>query len=149
MSQTTDVVPVHILLVEDDPGDVVLTKAALKNGRVYNTLAVVEDGERALKFLRREAPYSDAARPDLILLDLNMPRMDGRETLEHIKADPALRAIPVIVLTTSDDDQDIEQSYNLQAASFVSKPVDLVQFTKVVQSIKDFWLCAVRYPKAT
>ncbi len=117
MSQTTDVVPVHILLVEDDPGDIVLTKEALKNGRIYNALDVVEDGERALKFLRREAPYSDATRPDLILLDLNMPRMDGRETLEHIKADPALRAIPVVVLTTSDDDQDIEQSYDLQAAS--------------------------------
>jgi len=138
--------PVEVLLVEDDPGDVVLTQAALRSGKLCNALNVVHDGYEALQYLRRQGPYAGAVRPDLILLDLNMPRMDGRETLERIKSDPELRAIPVVILTTSDSPGDVAASYALQASCFMSKPVDLQQFTRVVQSIKDFWLCLVRYP---
>lgn len=138
--------PVDILLVEDDPGDVMLTREALKNGKAYDSLNVVKDGIEALAYLRREGEYADAIRPDLILLDLNMPRMDGRETLAAIKADDDLKGIPVIVLTTSAADQDVVKSYDLRASCFVTKPVDLAQFTEVVRAIKSFWLCVVTYP---
>lgn len=141
--------PIDILLVEDDPADVELTMRALKNGKVFNSLNVAEDGIQAMQFLRREGEYADCPRPDLILLDLNMPRKDGRETLEEIKADPSLRSIPVVVLTTSDAERDVLQSYDLQASSYVTKPVDLEQFTTVVKSIKSFWLCVVKYPEQT
>ena len=143
----SNISPIDILLVEDDEADVELTRRAFKNGKVYNSLSVVGDGVDALSFLRREGKFADAVRPDLILLDLNMPRKDGRETLEELKADPALRSIPVVVLTTSDADRDIVQSYDLQASCYVTKPVDLKQFTDVVKSIKNFWLCVVKYPE--
>ena len=137
---------INVLLVEDDPGDILLTQKALQNGKIYNSLNIARDGVEALKFLRREKPFPDAPRPDLILLDLNMPRKDGRETLSEIKADENLKNIPVVILTTSEADQDIARSYDLQASCFVTKPVDLEQFTTVVRSIRDFWLCIVKYP---
>jgi len=148
MSTATQSMPklIDILLVEDDEGDVLLTKKALANGKIYNTLSVARDGVEALAFLRKENEHSDAARPDLILLDLNMPRMDGRETLAQIKQDENLRSIPVVVLTTSDSDQDILKSYDLQASCYITKPVDLVQFTSVVRAIKDFWFTIVKLP---
>ena len=148
MSTATQSMPklIDILLVEDDEGDVLLTKKALTNGKIYNTLSVAKDGVEALAFLRKEGEHSGAPRPDLILLDLNMPRMDGRETLAQIKQDENLRSIPVVVLTTSDSDQDILQSYDLQANCYITKPVDLKQFTSVVRAIKDFWFTIVKLP---
>ncbi len=137
---------IDILLVEDDEGDVLLTKKALTNGKIYNSLNVTKDGVDALAFLRQEGEYASAVRPDLILLDLNMPRMDGRETLAQIKKDKNLRSIPVVVLTTSDSDRDILKSYDLQASCYVTKPVDLEQFVCVVKAIKDFWFSVVKLP---
>ena len=139
--------PVDILLVDDDEGDVLLTQKALKKGKISNSLSVARDGVEALQFLRNEGEFKDAPRPDMILLDLNMPRMDGRETLAEIKKDPELKTIPVIVLTTSDADQDIVKSYDLQASCYVTKPVDLAQFTRVVQTLQEFWLCVVKFPQ--
>ncbi|MDB4766288.1 response regulator [bacterium] len=138
--------PIDILLVDDDPGDVLLTQKALKSGKLFNSLNVAKDGVEALEYLRREGRFKDATRPDLILLDLNMPRMNGEETLTEIKNDPDLKSIPVVVLTTSNADKDVIQSYDLQASCYVSKPVDLGQFTNVVQSLKEFWLCVVKLP---
>ena len=148
MSTATQSLPklIDILLVEDDEGDVLLTKKALANGKIYNSLNVAKDGVEALAFLRQEGEYNNAPRPDLILLDLNMPRMDGRETLAQIKQDENLRSIPVVVLTTSDSDQDVLQSYDLQASCYITKPVDLKQFTSVVRAIKDFWFSVVKLP---
>lgn len=137
---------IDILLVEDDEGDVLLTKKALANGKIYNSLNVARDGVEAMAFLRQEGEYADVPRPDLILLDLNMPRMDGRETLAQIKQDEDLRSIPVVVLTTSDSDQDILKSYDLQASCYITKPVDLEQFTGIVRAIKDFWFTVVKLP---
>jgi two-component system response regulator len=145
-SPNPSVIPINILLVDDDPGDVLLTKKALTNGKVYNSLTVAENGVEALQILRREGQYKEAPFPDLILLDLNMPKMDGRETLAELKADDDLKRIPVVVLTTSDSERDIADIYDLQASCFITKPVDLPQFTKAVQSIRDFWLCFVKYP---
>jgi CheY-like chemotaxis protein len=138
--------PANILLVEDNPGDVRLTIEALRDAKVRNNLSVVGDGVEALRFLRREGKYADAMRPDLILLDLNLPKMDGREVLAAIKADEALRTIPVVVLTTSRAEQDIAKSYALHANCYVTKPVDLDQFLHVVRSIEDFWLSIVTIP---
>lgn len=138
--------PVEILLVEDNPGDVRLTIEALKDGKIPNMLTVVEDGVKALGFLRREGEFAGASRPDLILLDLNLPRMDGRELLEVIKKDPQLKRIPVVVLTTSQSDKDIADCYELQANCYITKPVDLDRFMEVVQSIEDFWLSVVKLP---
>jgi two-component system, chemotaxis family, response regulator Rcp1 len=138
--------PIEILLVEDSPGDVRLTREALKDGKVRNNLHVVIDGVEALGFLRREGRFADAVRPDLILLDLNLPRKDGREVLTEIKLDPELAIIPVVVLTTSQAEQDILRAYRLHANCYVTKPVDLDQFIKVVQSIEDFWLTIVKLP---
>jgi len=138
--------PINILLVEDDEGDVLLTKKALSNGKIYNSLNVAKDGVEALAFLRKEREYAEALRPDLILLDLNMPRKDGRETLAEIKGDVHLRSIPVVVLTTSDSDRDILKSYDLQASCYITKPVDLQQFIEVVKAIKDFWFTVVKLP---
>jgi len=138
--------PIDILLVDDDEGDVLLTKRALKNGRIFNSLSAAKDGVEAMAFLRQEGEYADAPRPDLILLDLNMPRMDGRETLAQIKQDKNLRSIPVVVLTTSDSEQDVLQSYDLQASCYITKPGDLEQFTNVVRAIKDFWFSVVKLP---
>jgi two-component system, chemotaxis family, response regulator Rcp1 len=139
--------PVEILLVEDNPGDVRLTKEALKEAKVINNLTVLKDGVEALAFLRQQGMYDKAATPHLILLDLNLPRKDGREVLAEIKADDKLKRIPVVVLTTSQDEQDIYKSYNLHANCYVTKPVDLEQFMTVVKSIEDFWLGIVMLPK--
>ena len=139
--------PVEILLVEDNPGDVRLTKEALKEAKVINNLTVLKDGVEALAFLRHQGIYDNAATPHLILLDLNRPRKDGREVLAEIKADEKLKRIPVVVLTTSQDEQDVFKSYNLHANCYVTKPVDLEQFISVVKSIEDFWLGIVMLPK--
>lgn len=138
--------PVEILLVENNPGDIRLTKEALKEGKVLNKLHVVMDGVEALAFLRREGKYSDAVRPDLILLDLNMPKKNGREVLAEIKEDEDLRRIPVVVLTVSSDEEDILKAYNSHANCYVTKPVDLDQFFKIVKSIEEFWLTIVKLP---
>jgi two-component system, chemotaxis family, response regulator Rcp1 len=139
-------VPIDILLVEDDPSDVLLTKKALTKAKFFNSLNVAVDGIDALSFLKREGNYADAPRPDLILLDLNMPRMDGREFLAAIKADDDLKRIPVVVLTTSDADQDVIKTYDLQASCYITKPVGLDAFKQVVGTIQDFWLAVVKYP---
>ena len=138
--------PIEILLVEDNPGDVRLTQEALGEAKVRNNLAVARDGVEALAYLRREAPFSDVSRPDLVLLDLNLPLKDGREVLAEIKADPELRRLPVVVLTTSTAEKDILESYNLHANCYISKPVDLEQFVGIVASIEDFWLTIVKLP---
>ncbi len=137
---------VEILLVEDNPGDVRLAVEAFREGRVRNRLSVVRNGEEALIFLHRQAPHDDAPRPDLILLDLNLPRKSGRELLQDIKTDPKLSRIPVVVLTTSRAEEDIANAYDLNANCYIAKPVDLDQFFSVVQSIEDFWLKTVRLP---
>lgn len=138
--------PISILLVEDNPGDVRLTQEALKAGRVLNTLQVAGDGLEALALLRREGRHRDAVRPDLVLLDLNLPRLDGTEVLKAIKGDPALAIIPVVVLTSSKAEEDIVKSYNLHANSYITKPVELERFMEVVRSIGDYWLNIVRLP---
>lgn len=141
--------PVNILLVEDNPGDVRLTIEALRESKVLATLQVARDGLEALAVLRQEPPFAEARRPDLILLDLNLPRMDGRQVLETVKADTDLRQIPVVVLTTSAAEQDILQAYNLHANCYITKPVDMDQFIRVVQAIDNFWLTFVRLPKTS
>jgi CheY-like chemotaxis protein len=138
--------PVEILLVEDDPGDVLITREAVESSKVANNLNVVSNGEQALQYLRREAPYEDAARPGLILLDLNLPRLDGREVLAQIKQDPDLRRIPVVVLTTSSLDEDIVRSYDLHANAYVTKPVDFDQFMSVVRQVDEFFVSIVTLP---
>jgi chemotaxis family two-component system response regulator Rcp1 len=138
---------IHILLVEDNPGDVDLTVKALQEGKLKNDISVVCDGEEALRYLRRQGQHGKAVRPDLILLDLNLPRMDGREVLAAIKADSALRDIPVVVLTSSAAERDIVESYKLQANCYVTKPVDLDQFLSVVKALEQFWLEVVRLPQ--
>lgn len=138
--------PADFLLVEDNPGDVRLTQEALKNHKVKNNLHVVTDGEEAMDFLHRRGKYQNAPRPDIILLDLNLPKKDGREVLAEIKSDPDLKTIPVVVITSSEAEQDIVKSYNLNANCYVTKPVDLDQFIKVVQSVNEFWLTIVKLP---
>jgi two-component system response regulator len=137
---------VEILLVEDSPGDVRLTQEALKDSKLYNNLNVVPDGVEAMAFLRRQEQYTNAPRPDLILLDLNLPRMDGRQVLQEIKNDESLKRIPVVVLTTSSNETDIFITYNLHANCYISKPVDFTQFINVVKSIEHFWFSIVRLP---
>jgi two-component system, chemotaxis family, response regulator Rcp1 len=137
---------IQVLLVEDNPGDVRLTKEALKEGKLLNQLTVVGDGVEALSFLRKEGIYADALQPELILLDLNLPKKDGREVLAEIKADPNLRRIPVVVLTTSSSEEDILKIYDLHANCYITKPVDLEQFMGVVKSIEDFWVSVVKLP---
>jgi chemotaxis family two-component system response regulator Rcp1 len=138
--------PIEILLIEDNPGDVRLTKEVLKEGKVRNNLQVVGDGVEAMAYLHRENSYTKAPRPDLILLDLNLPKKDGREVLQEIKADHQLKRIPVVVLTTSDADEDILKSYNLSANCYITKPVDLDQFISVIRSVEAFWLTIVTLP---
>jgi CheY-like chemotaxis protein len=133
-------------MVEDNPGDVRLTQEALKGGKVWHEMAVASDGVAALDYLFRRPPYENATRPDLILLDLNLPRKDGREVLGAIKADASLKAIPVVVLTTSQAEEDVVRAYNLNANCYVTKPVDFGQFTRIVQAIEDFWLTVVTLP---
>jgi chemotaxis family two-component system response regulator Rcp1 len=138
--------PIEILLVEDNPADVRLTQEALREGKVRNILHVARDGVEALEFLRKKGKHAGAGRPDLVLLDLNLPRKDGREVLAEIKADPELKTLPVVVLTTSSAETDILKSYELHANCYIQKPVDLEQFVQVVKSIDDFWLTVVRLP---
>jgi two-component system, chemotaxis family, response regulator Rcp1 len=138
--------PVEILLVEDNPGDERLTREALKEGKVYSNLHWVKDGVEAMEFLRRQGKYSSVPRPDIILLDLNLPKKDGREVLQDIKNDPELKRIPVVVLTTSKAEEDVLRTYNLHANCFVTKPVDLEKFIVVVKSIDVFWLTVVTLP---
>jgi len=147
MPAKADIGPlVEILLVEDNPGDVRLTQEVLREGRIRNTLNVVGDGVEALDFLHRRGAYSDAHPQDLILLDLNLPKMNGQEVLAEIKKHPDLKHIPVVVLTTSSAEQDVLSAYDLHANCYITKPVDLDQFVRVVQSIEDFWLSIVRLP---
>jgi chemotaxis family two-component system response regulator Rcp1 len=138
--------PIQILLVEDSPSDVAMTRAALRDGRIANDLSVVNDGEQAMAYLRREGEYANALRPDLVLLDLNMPKKDGREVLAEVKDDPDLKTIPIIVLTTSAAEGDILRSYELHANSYVTKPVGLDDFLESVRGIENFWLTLVRLP---
>ena len=138
--------PIEILLVEDNPADVRLTVEALKEEKVHSTLHIVNDGEEALDFLRKQGTFSNAIRPDLILLDLNLPKIDGREVLKEIKNDEKLKSIPVVVLTASKAEEDIVKSYNLHANCYITKPVDLKQFIKVARSIQDFWITIVKLP---
>jgi CheY-like chemotaxis protein len=147
MSTGADVRPVEILLIEDNPGDVRLTRETLREGKVSTRLSVVSNGEEALAFLRRQGPYAAAPRPDLILLDLNLPRKGGREVLAEIKADEHLRRIPVVVLTSSQAQPDILACYDLHANCYITKPPDLNEFLRVVRSIEDFWLTAVKLPR--
>lgn len=138
---------IHILLVEDNPGDVRLTREALRGARVANDLQVVGDGEAAIDYLRRRGRYVDAPRPDIVLLDLNLPRLDGREVLMDIKSDPDLAKIPIIILTSSSAERDIQSSYELHANCYISKPVDFTEFIEAVRSLEGFWLRIVRLPR--
>ncbi len=138
---------IEILMAEDSPGDVVLTRKALENSKLRINLHAVSDGVEAMKFLRREDDYGDVPTPDIVFLDLNMPRKDGREVLTEIKTDATLRHIPVVILTTSDSEQDIEKSYELNANCYITKPVDMDQFVKVVSAIEDFWFTIVKLPR--
>lgn len=138
--------PVEILLVEDNPVDVLVTKNALREAKVHNNVHLVEDGEEAMDFLHRQGKYDNAPRPDLILLDLNLPKKDGREVLAEIKEDASLRHIPVVVLTTSEAETDILRTYQLHANCFITKPVDMAQFTHVIRSIEGFWFTIVQLP---
>lgn len=138
---------IDVLLVEDDPGDVLMTQEAFEHHKIRNTLHVVADGVEAVQFLRREGPYAGAPRPGLILLDLNLPRRDGREVLAEIKGDEDLRSIPVVVLTTSEAEEDILNTYALHANAYVSKPVDFTRFIEVIRQIDDFFVTVVKLPR--
>lgn len=138
---------IEILLVEDNPGDARLTLEAMRDAKVRNQIHVVEDGVEAMEFLRHQGRFADVPRPDLILLDLNLPRKDGREVLAEVKADPELRRIPVVILTTSRDEEDVLRAYDLHANCYVTKPVDMAQFMKIVSVIDEFWFKVVSLPK--
>jgi CheY-like chemotaxis protein len=144
----TPLKPIDVLLVEDDPGDTLMIKEAFADNKVRNRLNCVSDGVEALAFLRREGAYAEAPRPDLVLLDLNLPRKDGREVLEEVKADPELRTIPVVILTTSEAEEDVLRSYALHANAYVTKPVDFERFIAVVRQIDDFFVEVVRRPRS-
>ncbi|EMA14300.1 response regulator [Haloarcula marismortui] len=146
MTESSEGRPVEILLAEDNPGDVKLTKKALEKGKVLNNLHVVNDGVEALSFLRQEGEYDDAPRPDLLLLDLNMPRKGGQEVLEEMKDDESLRRIPVVVLTSSEAEEDIIESYDLHANAYLTKPVDFDGFVDIVSSVEEFFLTVVKRP---
>jgi CheY-like chemotaxis protein len=138
---------IEVLLVEDDPGDVMMTREAFQDYKLHNELHVVSDGAEAMAFLRQEGEYAGRPRPDLVLLDLNLPRMDGRQVLEAIKSDPGLASIPVVVLTTSENEDDVLHSYSLHANAYVTKPVDFQRFIEVVRQIDDFFVTVVRLPR--
>jgi CheY-like chemotaxis protein len=138
--------PIEVLLVEDDPGDVLMTQEAFKDYKIANKLSVVTNGEDAIAYLRKQGRYADVPTPDLVLLDLNLPRRDGREVLRDVKGDPELRRVPVVVLTTSDAEEDVLASYDLHANAYVRKPVDFEQFVAAVRSIDDFFITVVRLP---
>jgi CheY-like chemotaxis protein len=146
MADSTRLDVIDVLLVEDDDGDVLMTREAFEHHKIRNNLHVVQDGEEALQFLHREGPYADAPRPGLVLLDLNLPKRDGREVLAEMKADPELRVIPVVVLTTSEAEEDILRSYSLHANAYVSKPVDFDSFIEVIRQIDDFFVTVVKLP---
>lgn len=146
MSELPRTAPIEVLLVEDDPGDVLMTQEAFEDYKIANKLNVVTNGEDALAYLRKEGAFADAATPDLVLLDLNLPRVDGREVLREVKSDPALRRIPIVVLTTSGAEQDVLASYDLHANAFVRKPVDFDQFVAAIRAIDDFFITVVRLP---
>jgi len=146
MTEPTDIKPIKILLVEDNPGDVRLIVEALRESKVIASIAVAKDGIEGLDMLHKRPPFEEESRPDLILLDLNLPRMDGREFLEVIKKSPDFKQIPVVILTTSSAEQDIVQAYKLHANCYITKPVDLEQFINIVQSIDDFWFSIVQLP---
>ena len=139
--------PIEVLLVEDDPGDVMMTREAFQDYKLHNQLHVVSDGAEAMEFLRQEGEYAGRPRPDLVLLDLNLPRMDGRQVLEAIKSDPDLASIPVVVLTTSENEDDVLHSYSLHANAYVTKPVDFARFIEVIRQIDDFFVTVVRLPR--
>lgn len=139
--------PIEILLVEDSPTDILMTTESFKQGKLANNMHVVTDGEAAMAFLHRKAPYENKPRPDLILLDLNLPRMDGREVLKEVKSDPDLRSIPVVVLTTSVNEEDVMKAYGLHANCYIAKPVSLQSFMQVVQSVQNFWFTVVLLPQ--
>lgn len=138
--------PIEILLIEDNPADIRLTQEAFQQARLQNTIHVVQDGVNAMAFIRQTAPFQQAPRPDLILLDLNLPKKDGREVLKEIKSDTHTRTIPVVVLTTSDDEADVLRSYDLHANAYLVKPIDILQFIKMIQTLEDFWLSVVKLP---
>jgi CheY-like chemotaxis protein len=138
---------IDVLLVEDDPGDVLMTREAFADHKLQNVLHVVDNGADAMAFLRQEGPYADAPRPDLVLLDLNLPRMDGREVLAAVKEDEDLRSIPVVILTTSEAEEDVLRSYRLHANAYVTKPVDFERFLEVVRQIDDFFVTVVKLPR--
>jgi CheY-like chemotaxis protein len=140
------IMPIEVLLVEDNPGDVLLTRIALEDSKISVNLNVVEDGVEAMAFLRKQAKYTTAPHPDIVLLDLNLPKKDGREVLAEIKADENLKRIPVVILTTSQSEEDILKAYNLSANCYITKPVDFDQFVKIVRSIEDFWFAIVKLP---
>ena len=146
IAQKTETRPVDILLVEDNPGDVRLTKEALKDAKVLNEIYVARDGVEAMQFVHREGSFANAPMPDLILLDLNLPRKDGREVLAEIKKDPKLQHIPVVVLTTSKADEDIIKTYNLHANAYITKPVDLNRFVEIMHALEEFWFTIVKLP---
>jgi CheY-like chemotaxis protein len=146
MSESRASKPIEVLLVEDDPGDVLITEEAFKDYKIANNLTVVTNGEDAISYLRKQGQYADAPTPDLVLLDLNLPRRDGREVLREVKGDPGLRRIPIVVLTTSDAEEDVLASYDLHANAYVRKPVDFEQFVAAVRSIDDFFITVVRLP---
>jgi chemotaxis family two-component system response regulator Rcp1 len=146
MSHYQNVRPVEILLVEDSPTDADLAIEALSEGKIINHLHLVEDGVEALLYLKQQGKYQDALRPDVILLDLNLPRKSGLEVLADVKSDPHLKTIPVVILTTSAADEDILKSYSLYANCYITKPIDFEQFTKVIRMIEDFWLAVVKLP---
>jgi CheY-like chemotaxis protein len=146
MSESFQSQPIEVLLVEDDPGDVLMTKEAFADYKIANRLTVVTNGEDAIAYMRKQGPYAEAPTPDLVLLDLNLPRRDGREVLRDIKEDPQLRRVPVVVLTTSDAEEDVLASYDLHANAYVRKPVDFEQFVAAVRAIDDFFITVVRLP---
>ena len=148
LTDSTPVRPIEVLLVEDDEGDVLMTREALAEGKVINRLNVVNDGVEAVEYLRRDGKYAEASRPDLILLDLNLPGRDGRQVLADVKSDPDLRRIPVVVLTGSAAEEDVLRSYDLHANAYVTKPVDFDRFVDVVRQIDDFFISVVRLPSS-
>ena len=141
--------PVEIFLVEDNQGDIDLIREVLEEGKLKNTLNVAVDGEEALNYLKKKGKYANATRPDLVILDLNLPRKDGREVLDDMKSSPDLKSIPVVIMTTSREEEDILNMYNLHANCYITKPIDFMQFIKVVRSIEDFWFTIVKLPSKT